>query len=277
MTLHSKRRNMRKHQARATPFASTSWDALATWYDGWVGDSGSDHHRLIAIPTLLDLLAPAPGERILDIGAGQGVLAPYIMAAGAHYTGVDASPRLLEKARRRHGRHGIFLPGDACHLDRVEGLRAGSYDAAAFLLSIQDMDPLEDVLASAAWALKPGGRAALLMVHPAFRVPRGSGWGWDGSRKLRYRRVDAYLTPRAVPMKSLKTASGQTRPTRSFHRPLSAYVNALASGGLLLERMVEVPAYTIHSPPGPDESKADERARQEIPLFLGLRARRMEG
>jgi SAM-dependent methyltransferase len=242
-----------------------------------MGEAGSDHHRELAIPTLLDLLVPSRGERILDIGAGQGVLAPYIASAGATYTGIDASPRLLDIARRRHGRHGRFLAGDARRLSSVQGLQAGEFDAAVFLLSIQDMDPLDEVLSSAAWALKPGGRVAMLLVHPAFRVPRQSGWGWDGLRKLRYRRVESYLTPLAVPMKSIQRASGElTKPTRSFHRPLSAYVNALAGNGLLPEQMREIPAHKIHAPPNAQEDKANERARREIPLFLGLRARKME-
>ena len=41
------------------------------------------------------------------------------------------------------------------------------------------VDPLEPALASAAWALRPGGRLALLLTHPCFRIPRQSGWGWD--------------------------------------------------------------------------------------------------
>ena len=63
-------------------------------------------------------------------------------------------------------------------------------------------------------------------------------------------------------------------PTRSFHRPLSAYVNGLAEAGLLVERMVEVPG---HKAPGTaPSSRAADRARQEIPLFLGLRAIKVE-
>ncbi|MEO5953127.1 MAG: class I SAM-dependent methyltransferase, partial [Chloroflexia bacterium] len=250
MGIQSRRNRNRSNKPK--PLAPTSWDAVAAWYDGWVGEAGSDHHRELAIPTLLDLLTPAKGENILDIGAGQGVLASYISATEAFYTGVDASPRLLDIARRRHGKHGRFLAGNACNLSEVVGLRQGEFDAVTFLLSIQDMNPLEEVIASAAWALKPGGRVALLLVHPAFRVPRGSGWGWDDGRKLRYRRVDSYLTPQAVPMKSLTNAAGrQTRPTRSFHRPMSAYINAMSSNGLLLERMLEIPAHRVHAPPNP--------------------------
>src|SRR3954449_2000229 len=212
--------------------APTSWDAVARWYDGWVGQEGSNHHREVAVPVLLELLEPRPGESILDIGAGQGVLAPYITRAGVRYTGVDASPKMVDLARRRHGATGgqsapCFLTGDARDLHAVPGLRRGEFDAAVFLLSIQDMDRIDRVLEEAAWALKPGGRVVMVLTHPAFRVPRQSGWGWDEGRKLHYRRVDRYLTPLQVPMKSLRTRQG-TATTRSFHRPLNVYVNDLA-------------------------------------------------
>src|SRR6476646_2602973 len=117
----------------------TRWDAFAEWYDGWVGEHGSEFHREVAIPAVLDLLAPKPNEQILDIGSGQGVLAPYVRKAGARYTGVDASPRLVEKARTRHGKMGRFVVGDARDLASVRQIAPGSFDAAVFMLSIQDM------------------------------------------------------------------------------------------------------------------------------------------
>jgi ubiquinone/menaquinone biosynthesis C-methylase UbiE len=236
-----------------------------------MGEAGSEHHREVAVPALMELLAPQPGESILDVGAGQGVLAPYIAQAGADYTGVDAGPRLIRLARQRHGKQGRFLVGDARKLSALSELHKGEFDGITFLLSIQDMDPLDEVLCSAAWALKSGGRIVLLLTHPAFRIPRQSGWGWDEDRKLHFRRVDSYLTPLAVPMKSLPGTTKAT--TRSFHRPLGAYVNGLADAGLLVEQMDEIPAHKVA---GPHSSvQAAHRARQEIPLFLGLRARKV--
>lgn len=255
------------------PAARTSWDPVADWYAGWSGAEGSEHHRRLVIPALLDLLAPVAGEQILDIGAGPGVLAPYIAAAGAHYTGVDASPKLLAIARRRHGACGRFVEGDATRLSHLPGLSAAAFDGAAFLLSIQDMEPLDAVLHSMAWALCPDGRVVVLMTHPCFRVPRQSGWGWDSGRKLQYRRVDRYLTPLAVPMK----AYGGPRPgaTRSFHRPLEAYVNGLAACGLYVDCIRELPAG--RPPPPSPRAKAVVVANEEIPLFLALRARKTGG
>jgi SAM-dependent methyltransferase len=262
----------RKPPVRRPPAAATSWDALATWYNGWVGEGGSEYHRAVVIPAVMRLLDPRRGEQVLEVGAGQGALAPAVARVGAQYTGVDASPRLIQMARRHHGKDGRFLVGDARRLTSISELEPGSFDAVVFMLSLQDMDPLEEVVASAARMLTPGGRMVILLTHPAFRIPRQSGWGWDEGRKLVYRRVDRYLTPLPVPLKSLPGKEGGV--TRSFHRPIEAYVNALASNGLLVDRMEEIPAHRFRITGG--SSRAENMARKEIPLFLGIRARKVD-
>ena len=262
------RRSPRHDQGSGAP-RETSWERVATWYDGWVGEHGSAYHRELAIPAVLDLLQPQSGEEILDVGGGQGVLAPYLAEAGAIVMVVDASARLIAAARRRHGRlrTARYVVGDARRLPAVAELEQGAFDAAVFLLSIQDMDPLEDAIRGVDWALRPASRVVLLMTHPAFRQPRHSGWGFDEGRKLTYRRIDGYLGEMAVPMKSL----GGGQPTRSFHRPISAYVNALADVGFATDAMLEVPDLPPDRRPG-SAARGDARANAEIPIFLGLRA-----
>jgi SAM-dependent methyltransferase len=259
----------RRNRSRAAAPRETSWERVATWYDGWVGDHGSAYHRELAIPAVLDLLDPRAGERILDLGGGQGVLAPALVDAGASVTVVDASARLVAAARRRHGRlrGARFLVGDARRLPAIAGFDPGSFDATVVMLAIQDMDPLEDVVGGLDWAMKVESRVVLLMTHPAFRQPRHSGWGYDEGRKLTYRRVDGYLSEMAVPMKSL----GGGLPTRSFHRPISAYVNALAAAGFATDAMVEIPDLPPERRPG-KAARGDAHAHAEIPIFLGLRA-----
>ena len=217
----------------------------------------------------MDLLQPQSGEEVLDVGGGQGVLAPHLVNAGASVTVVDASAKLIAAAQRRHARlrGAHFVTGDARRLMAVSGLAEASFDAAVFMLSIQDMDPLDDVVRSLDWALRPAARVVLLMTHPAFRQPRHSGWGFDEGRKLTYRRIDAYLGEMAVPMKSL----GGGLPTRSFHRPISTYVNALAEIGFATDAMLEIPDLPPDRRPG-KAARGDARANAEIPIFLGLRA-----
>lgn len=255
-----------KQGRHARGAAATSWEALAGWYDGWVGKHGSRHHHQLVIPTVRTLLAPAPGERILDVGAGQGACAPCIAAVGAAYVGVDASPTLIRRAQRHHGGIGRFVVGDARRLAAVPGLEAEMFDGVLFALSIQDMDPLEEVLSAAAWALKRGGRLVLILTHPCFRVPRQSGWAWDARRKLHARRIDRYLTPLAVPLKPPSAPAGAA--SRSFHRPLQSYINGLGACGLAVDQMLEVAGPT----PEPTASREGDAANSDIPLFLGLRA-----
>ena len=255
------------------PGARMGWDAVAGWYDGWVGKGGSEHHRKLAIPSVMRLLALKKGESLLDIGCGQGVLAEQARRGGAAYTGVDVSPRLLEMARKHHKDNQTrFVQADACRLAASKDLKAGEFDAAVFLLSIQDINPLDEALTSAAWALKPGGRLVMLMTHPCFRIPRQSGWGYDENRKLNYRRVDRYLTPLPVPMKAYGGGSGTTM---SFHRPLHEYVNGLAAPdvGMMIDHMDEITTYKADEGRISDKTLAE--AEREFPLFMALRARKL--
>ena len=125
------------------------------------------------------------------------------------------------------------------------------------------------VIQQTASLLVERGRLVLLLTHPAFRIPRQSGWGWDEGRKLVYRRIDRYLTPLPVPLKALPGKDARAT-TRSFHRPLQEYINTLGENGLLSQRFLEIPGYKVST--GSGSARADEHARAEIPLFLGLRA-----
>jgi ubiquinone/menaquinone biosynthesis C-methylase UbiE len=241
------------------------WDPVADWYDGWVGEKGSLHHIRLAIPAVMELLSPKAGEKILDIGCGQGVLAQYIISEKALYTGIDISEKLIKIAKNRKLQNSSFIVGDARQLNLT------GFDKAVMLLSIQDMDPLDRVIASAAKAIKSGGCLVIFMNHPAFRIPRQSGWGWDGGRKLQYRRIDRYLTPLAVPMKDY--SSQTTGVTTSFHRPLQSYINTLGENGFAIDKVLEIPTYKT-SQPGPN-SRAENLAFREIPQFLAVRARKV--
>ena len=98
----------------------------------------------------LELLAPARGERILDLGCGDGVLTEKIAAAGATVVGVDAAPDMVAAARAR-GLDARVLPGQS--LDFTH-----EFDAVFSNAALHWMRPPEAVLAGVRRALKPGGR-----------------------------------------------------------------------------------------------------------------------
>ena len=122
---------------------------------------------------------------------------------------------------------------------------------------------------SAAWAVKPSGPSCHSNAPSVFPHSRQSGWGWDDDRKLQYRRIDTYLSPITVPVRPI--AHGKPGSIQAHHQPLHVYINGLIESGLVIDRMVEVPAYPAIVRRG-KRSQAENRANSEIPLYLAIRA-----
>src|SRR5277367_7185539 len=99
---------------------------------------------------VVELLAPRPGERILDLGCGDGVLTEKIAAAGADVTAVDAAPDMIAAAKAR-GLDARVVPGQSLAFER-------EFDAVFSNAALHWMHPQDQVLAGVARALKPGGR-----------------------------------------------------------------------------------------------------------------------
>src|SRR4029077_20236142 len=99
---------------------------------------------------VLELLAPSAGERILDLGCGDGVLTEKIAAAGAAVVAVDAAPDMVAAARAR-GIDARIMPGQYLTFD-------GEFDAVFSNAALHWMRPPEAVLAGVRRALRPGGR-----------------------------------------------------------------------------------------------------------------------
>lgn len=249
---------------------ATQWDNVAGWYDELVGDEGSEYHREVVLPGLMRLLRVGKGERVLDVGCGQGVLCRLLHEKGATVTGLDAAARLLDAARERSESAMTYLLGDARQLRSLAALApaAGTFDAATSVLAIQNIDPIEPVFEGIAWALKPAGRLVIVMMHPAFRGPKHSSWAFEG-HDVQYRRIDRYLLPRKEPIVS-HPGRKDGQYTWTFHRPIQSYVRAMARAGLLIDAMEEWPSHKV-SRPGP-RAKAENIARREIPMFMAIRA-----
>jgi hypothetical protein len=107
------------------------------------------------------------------------------------------------------------------------------------------------------------------MMHPAFRGPKETRWGWDEAERAQFRRVDRYLLPRKSPIVTHPGKSADVY-TWTFHRPIGAYVKALRNAGLLVDALEEWPSHKT-SGPGP-RAAAENQARKEIPMFLAVRA-----
>lgn len=265
---HARKQPERGTDRRAGKESPAEWDRTADWYDGLVGREGSEYHREIVLPGAYRLLAPEPGDSVLDIGCGQGVFCRYLSERSVRATGIDASSKLIALARKMKKRTAMesYQILDSSHM---EGLPDDAFDAAVTILAVQNMPDPAAVARETLRVVKRGGKLLWVLVHPCFRTPRQSSWGYDETKKLQYRRVDLYLSPLAIP---IQTHPGK-RPdlvTHTYHRPLSDFINALGENGWYVVRTEEWASHKT-SQPGP-RAKAENRARSEFPLFLAILA-----
>lgn len=99
---------------------------------------------------VVDLLAPRAGERVLDLGCGDGALTAQLQAAGCHVVGVDASPEMVSAARSL-GLDARVMSGDALAFD-------GEFDAVFSNAALHWMLRPVEVVDGVWRALRPGGR-----------------------------------------------------------------------------------------------------------------------
>jgi SAM-dependent methyltransferase len=124
--------------------STSKWDAAAyAKVGGFVAELGG---------AALDLLDPQPGERILDVGCGEGTLTNKIMERGATVLGVDNSPEMIAAAREK----GV----DALLLAAEDMQFFAQFDAAFSNATLHWVLHKEQAARAIFRALKPGGRFA---------------------------------------------------------------------------------------------------------------------
>jgi trans-aconitate methyltransferase len=99
---------------------------------------------------VLELLAPQPGERILDIGCGDGVLTKKIADAGCTVIGLDSSPDFCAAARR--------LGLEVVESGAYDMAFAREFDAVFSNAALHWMTDPDRLIRKVATALRPKGR-----------------------------------------------------------------------------------------------------------------------
>lgn len=101
--------------------------------------------------SVLELLDPKPGEKILDLGCGSGELAAEMLEKGVDVSAVDADEHMIAKARQRLGDRAFVADGHAFRLDEP-------VDAVFSNAALHWMTEPEQVVANVRASLRDGGR-----------------------------------------------------------------------------------------------------------------------
>lgn len=214
----------------------TSWDHVAEWYDQLIGTRKSDHHENVIVPGVLRLLQPREGMRVLDLACGQGDFCRRLGELGVKATGVDSSPRLIESAQGgKGGGTSRFVVGDVRALGKIAELDSAQgdepFDAATCIMALMNMEPIEPVLQGVASVLKEGGRFAFVVLHPAFRAPGQTSWGWEEQRN------HAGMEPRGLGERDSRGREG--RESRNFDERRGRDMGGQGQGGIRQYRRVD--------------------------------------
>jgi len=178
---------------------------------------------------VLDLLAPRPGERILDVGCGDGALTEKLVQAGATVVGADPAPDFVAAAVAR-GLDARQLDAQALPFDR-------EFDAVFTNAALHWIPDLDAALRGIRRALRPagrfvgecGGHGNVAAISTALRaVGRRHGvdvhmpWHYPAAAEFTRRLAAAGFTPASVDVIPRPTPlpSGMAAWLRTFAGPI---------------------------------------------------------
>ncbi len=225
--------------------AYDAYERLADAYAAQI--DGKPHNAYLERPATLSLLPDVNGKHVLDAGCGPGAYAEWLIRHGATVTAVDASPKMVQHAKKRLGSKADIRLHDL--REPLNFLKDGSVDVVVAPLVMHYMEDWAPVFREFRRILRDKGILVFSIEHPFnyakdedyFRIERTEMW-W--------------------------TSWGVRVLVPSYRRPLEAMINPLCETGFLVERILE-------ARPTEDYRKADPEGYEKTlkqPSFLCIKA-----
>lgn len=181
--------------------------------------------------TLLEQVKNWQGKKVLDYGAGPGVLAGALQKLGADVKAYDISSEMRDKAGQRIGNENVFAS--------VEEILKNHFDVIIcnLVLCIVSAEEVENIISNIRMALSPGGVAFVGFCNPKIYNVAESQLDFRFYSGMNYEENHTYK-------KIKKEGLYEIVET---HRPIDWYAKEFYGCGLVLLDIVLTPEYEIRS------------------------------
>lgn len=201
------------------PVALDAYETLADAYAARI--ETKPHNAYLERPATLSLLPDVNGRRVLDAGCGPGVYSEWLVDHGAEVVAFDISPKMVAHAEERLAGRAKILQADLSQ--PLDFLADASFDIVLSALSLDYIEDWGAVFREYHRVLRDSGLLVFSCNHPF---------------------VDLIINPEIDYFATQLTAyewTGFGIPVKmpSYHRPLSAGLNALLGAGFTIDRLLE--------------------------------------
>ena len=121
---------------------------------------------------LVAAIDPRPGQRVLDVATGTGLVASALAGRGAAVVGLDQSEDMLAVARERLGDRVRFVRGEAERLPFADA----EFDALTFTYLLRYVDDPAATMRELARVVRPGGRIGMVEFGVPGSAPLRALW-----------------------------------------------------------------------------------------------------
>ncbi|MEM6802907.1 MAG: class I SAM-dependent methyltransferase [Bacteroidota bacterium] len=242
------------------------WESNADFWDQHMGWEGNRFHNELIAPSTIKLLELSAGDKLLDIGCGNGIFARKMAAKGIEVLAFDFSAQHIKNARSYPSEHIEYKVLDATDKTALLSLGENSFKGAVSNMVLMDIPVIKPMFEAVYELLKPGGAFVFSTIHPCFNLSTHTQVKEikDVNGRLHeenFVKIGEYIRQSHTTGEAILE---QPVPQYYFHRPIQDLFQLAFACGFVLDGFEE-----------PVFSSKKEKFFQEIPLVIICRMRKM--
>lgn len=227
----------------------------------WIDKAQNGDFRMYYImPNTLRLMGDVKGQKVLDLGCGEGGYSRELAKKGAIVTSIDCTQACIDYAISKADNENLEIEHYIRNSNNLSGIENGIFDKILCSMMLMDVEDMIGTIKEVYRVLKPDGQVFISILHPCFKPPVEHKWSSNGDEKQVV--VKDYFHPT-----EWYGGIGDSENKVIYrHRTMSEYVKAFTANRLLMIDMDE---------PIPTEEQIKMSPRiawlTKIPMFLFMK------